>query len=769
MIMRKAAEMIKKKRTVILTVLYAVAALIAALVTGVVQAKAGTEYDSVYYNGDCDMLADYSDTGYVAEDIRYDKGIYALVLAYETNGFATVRLTDASGVVSADELLLTPYSNYTESYIYVKSGGGHAGLDISAAYKDMSLRIYSVSVRRLNGLSGCYAAVRLIVLMVILYLAFMLIRYFTSNAAKEKKLTVAGLLTILVVSLIGFLPGLMSGHISGGHDVEAHMGRIAAIAAGIKGRVLPVRMYGFFANDQGYPMGIFYGDILLYPSALLHMLGVPLWKCYLIYAALIGVLTVVISYVSFVLISGRRDMSLLATGMYVLSLWRLNDVYIRAAAGEYSAMAFIPLIAVGLAYAAGFGAYAKDEKKSEQTIFYCLTFGVSGVLHTHMLTCVMIFVFGTLFCLIYIKRVVRGDKLPVIIKSAATAVLLNLSFIIPFADMYVRNDMVVKHLSNRIQGHGVYPVQLLTMGGDYAEISHGISEGLSMSEEMPFSIGIGSIVIFLLLVYVSAAGLTKGKVWLKTNGNAGYVLAGLILLSLWLSTCYFPYDSLADRAAFIAGILGGVQFPWRYLVIVTLLTCMACIYVCKNMDYVWLKVMLGVITVLSALIFMYKQNTADNKYADQVNVYQIKSMLMDSDIMYLPQDMDTEILKDRRVICEEEDVAVQDMGFDGVSYTIGVVNDTEEDGHVTIPLIYYGGYHTYSQGSDEGAPVKDAYTIEKGEDSRLRLIIPPGTKDIIEIRFTEPWYYRLAEVISAIVLMALIISICIVRRKKNEK
>lgn len=765
--MNKIKEFFAKNRIVKMTLLYAALVFVIAAGTGFAVSKSGLVADPVYYSGDCDYLTDYGTTGFKTDDIILDPGIYSLVVAYESNGFATIRPVDAQGVKTADEMLLTPYVNYAESYIYAKGKGGHISLSIDPAYEGMSLSLMAVSLNRLSGLSATYAAIIVMEVAAALYAILMLIRWLMGNAPKEKKLTVIGLLTIVVIASLGFLPGIFTGHISGGHDVEAHMGRIASVAFGIKNRIIPVKMYRYFANDFGYPMGVFYGDILLYPAAVLHMLGVPLYICYIFYAFMLNALTAIIAYNCFKVMVKERYAAVIVAGIYTLSLWRLNDLYIRAAVGEYSAMAFLPLIALGFYLASDKDVTYFEPKKKGMIIIFALATGFTGLIHTHMITCVMTVLFAVIFCLINIKEIVKQENITAILKAAGLTLLLNAGFIIPFADNYLRNDLVVKHLTKEIGGQGIYPIQLLSMAGDYAEISHSIDEGLSMAEEMPYSIGIGLLAVLILTLVVI---INPGKNVISESEGAGMhkmrktglTLIALSVAALWLSTCYFPYDILAQKAAVISAVVGGVQFPWRYLVMATLMLCLATLFVFKYMNKNVIKIILGAAAVLSALFFMYRQNTADNKTVDGLNCDQIKVTLIASDIMYLPQDMDAEILKDRHIVISDEAPAVQDMGYDGLSYTVGVANDTDAEGYVTLPLIDYGGYHTFAMDDNGEYKLKDTYKLVSAEDGRVKLMIPAGSSDIVEVRYKEPWYYRVAECLS---LITLIIAVYLWKRK----
>lgn len=765
--MDKIKTLFEKNRIMKITVLYAVLTLIVAAGAGCVATGMGLVDSPVYYAGDCDIMADYGKDGFLTGDITLDPGIYSLVIAYESNGFSTIRPVDSDGVRTTTEMLLTPYVNYAESYLYAKDRDSHISLSIDPAYEGMSLTLMAVSLNRLPGLTGSYAALTVIAAAVLIYALFMFIRFMIGEASMERKLTVAGLLTIIVIACMGYLPGILSGHISGGHDVEAHMGRIASIAFGIKNRVLPVKIYRYFANDFGYPMGVFYGDILLYPAALLHLLGVPLYVCYILYAFMINALTAFVAYKCFKVMVKERYAALIVAGIYTLSLWRLNDLYIRAAVGEYSAMAFLPLIALGFYLACDKSVTDTVAKKRDTVMIFALCTGFTGLIHTHMITCVMTVLFAVVYCTINIREVIKKENILPILKAAGITLLLNAGFIVPFADNYLRNDLVVRHLTKKIGGQGVYPIQIVSMSGDYAQISHSIDEGLPIVDEMPYSIGIGLLLALILtLIVIINPGKKSGYDDIPESvgrrRKTGITLAALSIIALWLSTCYFPYDLLADKAAFISGVVGGVQFPWRYLVMATLMLCLATLYVFTHIKGNAVRMALGALAVICALLFMYRQNAADNKYVDGYNCDQIKVTLIDSDIMYLPQDMDAEILKDRHIVISDEATAVQDMGYDGLSYTVGVANDTDAEGYVTLPLIDYGGYHTFAMDDNGEYKLKDTYKLVSAEDGRVKLMIPAGSSDIVEVRYKEPWYYRVAECLS---LITLIIAVYLWKRK----
>ena len=108
-----------------------------------------------------------------------------------------------------------------------------------------------------------------------------------------------------------------------------------------------MRLESIWNDKYGYAT-LFYGDLLLYIPALLRLLGVTINDAYNAYILLVNVLTAVVSFRCFDAMVKDRDIALLMTAAYVTSVYRLMDIYVRAAVGEYSAMIFLPMIAYAM-------------------------------------------------------------------------------------------------------------------------------------------------------------------------------------------------------------------------------------------------------------------------------------------------------------------------------------------------------------------------------------------------------------------------------------
>ena len=165
------------------------------------------------------------------------------------------------------------------------------------------------------------------------------------------------ILAIFTIALLSSLPLFGAQFFVGSDDLAFHLVRIEGLAAALATGQFPARLYPIFNQNFGYPLGIFYGDLLLYFPAMLRIFGTPPLLSYQANIAAINILTASLAYLSFWGIFRRHRVAFLLAAFYCLANYRLMNLYFRAALGEYTAMAFLPWIAFALwrIYAGGGG------------------------------------------------------------------------------------------------------------------------------------------------------------------------------------------------------------------------------------------------------------------------------------------------------------------------------------------------------------------------------------------------------------------------------
>ena len=84
------------------------------------------------------------------------------------------------------------------------------------------------------------------------------------------------------IVLLACLP-LALGYLTFGHDLSAHLSRIEGLKAGLLSGQFPVRINPDLLEGRGYAFSLMYADLLLYPAAVLRILGFPLYSVYQLY------------------------------------------------------------------------------------------------------------------------------------------------------------------------------------------------------------------------------------------------------------------------------------------------------------------------------------------------------------------------------------------------------------------------------------------------------------------------------------------------------
>jgi len=78
---------------------------------------------------------------------------------------------------------------------------------------------------------------------------------------------------------------------------------------------------------------------------------------------------------------------------------------------------------------------------------------------------------------------------------------------------------------------------------------------------------------------------------------------------------------------------------------------------------------------------------------------------------------------------------------------------------IDFPLFQYDYYHCIDEDT------KQEFSITRGENNKIRVVLPEDYQGTLKVYFKEPWYWRLAETISVVALIAYICYILYLRRQ----
>ena len=392
-----------------------------------------------------DASYDGTNRNIITPEMVLNKGVYAVTVDYTANnpdiqddssdgdyGVCTEAIADSGERYSLEAGLIrlaTGTNRYTYK-IYVNENG--IKVHVQNGIEDnvnAYILVNDVTVQYMNHQSAVYYGLKMIfwlLLVDLIMFLYLIKRKSTGEWLQKHGIT---MLSLGVILFIVEIP-MMLDYIPYGDDISFHTYRLEELSEGLRSGMFPVKIQPGWFNGYGYAVGVFYGDLLLYIPAFIRMVGFPLRFAYKLYVLMINCITVVGSYYCFRRISNRKYVGLIASALYSLAIYRLDDLYNRAAVGEYTAMAFLPLIVLGF-----WMIYSSEHERHRYGWIY-LTIGVSGVIEAHVLSVLMVMIFCILFCFLMWKKTFTSKTLFQFIKVVISTLLLNLWFIVPFFDYY---------------------------------------------------------------------------------------------------------------------------------------------------------------------------------------------------------------------------------------------------------------------------------------------------------------------------------------------
>lgn len=531
-----------------------------------------------------------------------------------------------------------------------------------------------------------------------------------------------------------------------GDDLAFHMTRIVGLAQGLADGQIPVRLYTDMLNGYGYGAPLYYCDLFLYIAAILYNCMLPLQLCYKIYVLFVTALTAGTCYYTLRKIVGTKLTAVAGTTLYVLASYRLVNTIFRAAVGEYTAMAWLPLIVLGM-----YGIYTTE--KPTWRAWLPLAVGVAGLVQCHVLSLEMTLIFLVLFALLCAPKTFRKARLLAIFKAAGVSVGLSAWFVVPMLWSMVTQNVRVSG------GSGVF---------DFQGQSTSINELFALFPNMETYSSRGTLGASLTLGALLTVGvLLCRKLWAEkekayfTTLQCSLLLGGLAVAFVW---DVFPWNAIVGSVSLpmVTKMMTVVQFPWRYLTIASLLLTVASTVSLELLRKYKQRLYRPVLTVFMATVVLTsgmlfhafyqlgKEATWYDMPENRRNTIMGGEYLLsgEADLNYLrPQSQDETLL-----------VKWYDK-TDGVAH-ITLENTGDAQATVTLPIFDYGNYHAIDT---EGVE----WPMTMSEDSLLQITVPGGYSGAISIEYKEPPLWRAAELVSLATLGGLLVFWLREKRKKR--
>jgi len=680
-----------------------------------------------------------------------DKGIYRIQVDYDT---------DSEGGrirVSTGEMANINW-NSTPAVLSPNSNTAYVTLELIQPCDEVVVKAYfeSAGTLTLNKFSiyetsALYKQNLFHALMLCIVIGFGY--YFLKSDIKCRQI----ILALSGIFLISCYP-LFSDSLIAGDDIPFHLLRIEGIAAGLSQGVFPVKIHPVWAQDYGYAVGVFYGDFALYFPAILRLLGFSIQTAFKYFVALMQLATVVVAYFTFKRMFHSEKGGILGSLLYSLSLYRLVDVYTRASVGEFTAMLFFPIVFCGF-----YLIFMESDRTNWWKHSMITALGLTGLIQSHILSCEMTVLFVVITCVLLIRLVIKPYKFLALASGAVLTLLLNLGFLVPFLSYF--NENITIHSSEwtgstngAIQDTGLFPTQLFTLFQKSLGGTWGSAEGIS--NEATFGMGIAFLLGIGVFLYL--AGCHHKECMKNCNFKPACFSLGLGCLALWMSTCYFPWDSLAASSPLLDKLIVSVEFPWRMLapatVLLTFVSCYAFSQLTFSVKEHGKSIVVGCVALLLINAGWYFYDLCFTSDPYQVyDTYELDTMAMYSND-YLPAGTNTDLIVEGKVLFEN--VSIDSYSKMGTKILCHVTAE-DKNGFIDFPLNYYEDYHCSVLESG------DELEVSAGTNNMVRISVPADFNGSLEISFKEPLSWRISEILSFLTLLGCITiyGFCIFKEK----
>ncbi len=507
-----------------------------------------------------------------------------------------------------------------------------------------------------------------------------------------------------------------------GDDSTYHMARIEGLKSTLEKGIFPPRLYLFYLNGYGYPGGIFYPDIMLYFPALLRLLGFHFILTYKIFIFALNFLDIVSIYLCVSRITGKRLPGITASILYGLNAYRLIDVFYRGAVGELQAFIFIPLIILGLYYI-----FTGRTKR-----WWVLAAGCTGLVLSHLISCILAAILMCLFFLINIRKIFRSREIFLsLLKTVLVSAGLCAYFILPLAEQLLTNEVISSHTWN-----GGIPLFALFAN--------------RVIWEVPVRPYIGYPLLFGGLIFLFPQ--TKPNTLRKTVLYS----AGFALLGFFCATSLFPWK-------FFPWLNLHIQFPWRFFIpAVPLLILAETITFQNRFSKREQKIFLCILTAFCAISAVPIYQSAFTRGMESRG-YVMENNRTGSN-MYLPIGFELDFVDKNR-----DTVLSSDPEFETISHKRGNLSFTFEfavsDDHVDIeiPLLYYTGYRA-ELSTDSG---RQNLATTRSSNGLIKVSVDGTHHGSITARYVKTIAQHAGDIITLMTIVSLV-CLPVIRRKRNK-
>ncbi len=572
---------------------------------------------------------------------------------------------------------------------------------------------------------------------------------------------------LIIVVLLSSIPSILySDVIPLGHDILFHINRVRGIVTNFSEKNIPYRINNYTFLTYGSQDPIFYPYVFLIIPALFNkLLNESIMSVFNAFIILINTFTAISMYKSAYGIYKNKYIAILSSIFYVLSVYRITDIYTRAAYGEILAFIFLPILIWGM-YELVIGEYKK---------YYIFVIGATGIAMSHILTTIFAAILFLFFILLSIKEILNEKKRIIyILLSCFIVFCLNAWFILPLVYEFIFVNFIKPFTSNDVFWQNYKIPELFLFRYDFLEY-----KPIGLTVIFGFVVLLIAFVKSLNFDKIKSSGSgTNLKIHVSINYNYDISIKLLIISLITFLLMFIPYRFYM-RIPLVNKLAESMQFSFR-LMIIFLPVFFIVISYYINFLFKRLKILILIIvfsvSVFSSFFYMFDLMKNGEFYLKDIlhfytTEYCIKSTVLNEDKNleeYISKSLDAQYstiidqeLYTDKVICSDNINIVNENRISNGYFCEYEKIDNSEDSYIEFPIFAY--------------PIFKAYNNEKpveiflGKNNKIK-IHPRYEKGSIYIIQRELDFWIIGDFISfTIVVIYMILFIVKFKKKYKEK
>lgn len=540
------------------------------------------------------------------------------------------------------------------------------------------------------------------------------------------------LLLVFLLSFLSFKSLLLPGYFPMHDDILVL--RLQQMEECFLDKQIPCRWSPALGFGFGQPLFNYYSPLAFYSAMIFRLVG------FSIIDSIKGVfiLSLIVSVVFMFFLSKEffgKWGAVVSSVLYTYAPYRAVNIYVRGALAESVVLSITPLIFLSI---------YKLIEKGEKIWFFATVLSLTFFFLSHNITVIILTPFVIAWAIFWVIKLKKIKKISALIVSGIFAVCFSAFFLVPaiLEKQFVSTDFLTASY-NDFHNHFVYFGQLFFLRyWDYGP-------SLGKDSRMSFQIGWPHWWILIPTLFLSMIFFLRKK----ANSNIFSILFFVVVfgvsafLAHWRSV--FVWENLP--------LLSFVQFPWRFLGLISLSTAFAgggLIYLLgKISGRIKAEAPCAVLLVFLAIALNYsffRPSVTHSWMTDEYKLTgirlesQMKSAMFDflpKTVKNPPQELAGVVLKGDK---EYETVANFINKSNSWQFIANVSG--QETTQVKAPVFYFPGWRVYVDGIETETIIDDKGVIG--------VEVPPG-EHLVQGKFTNTPVRTVSNIISLVSLLIL--------------